>query len=141
MSPITITFKGEEQNMKGSSKHEITILAVDDEPVNLKLVQSALAPKGYKIITAKNGEEAVNLARKYKPSLILMDILMPNMDGYAACSSIKTDQSTKNIPVIMLTGLGFELNKKLAETAGADGYITKPFNADEILDLISKTVK
>ncbi len=138
---MQLPLKGGVQNMNGSNKRGITILAVDDDPLALKLIQATLAPEGYKIVTANNGEEAVNLAHIHKPALILMDIMMPMMDGYTACSTIKTDPLTKNIPVIMLTGLGFELNKKLAETAGADGYITKPFNADEILDLISKTVK
>ena len=67
-----------------------------------------------------------------------MDIMMPNMDGYNACSLIKTDQTTKSIPVVMLTGLVYELNKKLAEEVGADGYITKPFTTQKLLETISK---
>ena len=70
-----------------------------------------------------------------------MDILMPNVDGYVACSTIKTDQVTKGIPVVMLTGVGYELNKKLAEKIGADGYITKPFSLQELLDTIGQFSK
>jgi len=92
----------------------------------------------FAILEASDGEEAVDMARKHKPALILMDIMMPNVDGYCACSTIKTDQSTKRIPVVMLTGIGFELNKKLAKEIGADSYMTKPFTSKELLDTISK---
>ncbi len=127
--------------MKGSNKHEITILAVDDEPVNLKLIESALAPKGYKIITAINGEEAVNLARKHKPSLILMDIMMPNMDGYAACSEIRKDPKTRDTSIIMLTSAGHDLNKRLAAGVGANGYMVKPFMIDDLNNKINETLQ
>ena len=127
--------------MKGSNKREITILAVDDEPVNLKLVESALAPRGYKIITANNGKEAVNLAHIHKPDLILMDILMPEMDGYDASSEIRKDPKTRDIPIIMLTSVGYDLNKKLAEAIGVDGYIVKPFMIDDLITKINETLQ
>jgi CheY-like chemotaxis protein len=66
-----------------------------------------------------------------------MDIMMPGMDGYSACREIKADQSTKNIPVVMLTAVGYDLNKKLAKSMGADGYITKPFSRQQLIDAIS----
>ncbi len=116
------------------------ILIADDEQY-IRLLASRLLSDKFTVLEASDGAEAVDMARKYKPSLILMDIMMPNMDGYTACSTIKTDQSTKNIPVIMLTGLGFELNKKFAETAGADGYITKPFTLKKLLDTIGKVLE
>ncbi len=116
------------------------ILIADDEQY-IRLLASRLLSDKFVVLEASDGAEAVDMARQHKPSLILMDIMMPNMDGYAACSTIKTDQSTKNIPVIMLTGLGFELNKKLAETVGADGYITKPFTLEKLLETIGKVVE
>ncbi|MFC1905002.1 response regulator [Chloroflexota bacterium] len=127
--------------MKGSNKREITILAVDDEPVSLKLIESALAPMRYKIIKAKNGEEAVNLAHVHKPDLILMDVLMPEMDGYTASSEIRKDVKIRDIPIIMLTSVGHDLNKKLAEDIGANGYIVKPFMIDDLNNKINETLQ
>jgi CheY-like chemotaxis protein len=127
--------------MKGKNKCEITILVVDDEPVDLKLIETALAPRGYKIITAKNGEEAVNIARTQKPDLILMDILMPKMDGYTASSEIRKDPKTRDIPIIMITSVGHDLNKKLADGIGATGYIVKPFMIDDLNNKINETLQ
>ncbi len=108
-----------------------TVLIVDDEESVRRVVRKTLSEK-YDVLEARDGEEAINVAQSQKPNLILMDIMMPRMDGYVACSTIKADKSTRGIPVVMLTGLGFKLNKKLAQTIGADGYITKPFNIDEL---------
>ncbi len=111
------------------------ILIVDDEVDIRRLVKSSLGTY-YRILEASNGEQAVNITRTEKPALVLMDILMPKMDGYTACHAIKTDQATKAIPVVMLTGVGHALNRKLAQELGADGYITKPFGSRELLDII-----
>ena len=116
------------------------ILVVDDEQ-NIRLLVRKFLTDKFTVLEAIDGEEAVEMARKHRPSLILMDILMPKMGGYDACSMIKNDQSTKRIPVCMLTGLGFELNKKFAEAVGADGYITKPFTSEQLLDTIGKFLK
>ena len=111
------------------------ILIADDEQTIRSLVRRILSDK-FAVLEASDGEAAVAMARQHKPDLILMDIMMPNMDGYNACSLIKTDQTTKSIPVVMLTGLGYELNKKLAGEIGADGYITKPFTKETLLKTI-----
>ena len=116
------------------------ILIMDDEQ-NIRLLVRRFLTDKFTVLEAIDGEEAVEMARKHRPSLILMDILMPKMGGYDACSIIKNDQSTKRIPVFMLTGLGFELNKKFAEAVGADGYITKPFTSKQLLDTIGKFLK
>ena len=113
------------------------ILVVDDEQYIRLLVRRLLSDK-FTVLEASDGAEAVDMAREHKPDLILMDIMMPNVDGYNACSMIKTDQSTKRIPVVMLTGIGYELNKKLAKEMGADDYITKPFTSEKLLDTIGK---
>ncbi len=113
------------------------ILIVDDEVDIRRLVKSSLGTY-YTILEASNGEQAVNITRTEKPALVLMDILMPKMDGYTACHAIKTDQATKAIPVVMLTGVGHALNRKLAQELGADGYITKPFGSRELLDIIDR---
>ena len=105
------------------------ILIVDDESSIRSLVKRILA-KTHIVLEACDGVEAVKVARTGKPDLILMDIMMPKMDGYAACSLIKGDPELTNIPVIMVTALGFQLNKELATKLGSDGYVTKPFSPE-----------
>jgi CheY-like chemotaxis protein len=112
------------------------ILIADDE-TGIRLTLGRALDKDYVVLEATNGEEAVEIAKGQKPDLILMDLIMPKMDGYAACSQIKADQATKGIPVVILTAVGHELNKKFAAEMGADGYITKPFNIQELIDLIT----
>ena len=112
------------------------ILIADDEP-NIKLLVSGMLSQDYIVIAASDGEEAIALARRQKPDLVLMDIMMPKMDGYAACSVLKADPATRAIPVVMLTGVGHELNKKLAKEVGADGYTTKPFSRTELLEVVT----
>jgi CheY-like chemotaxis protein len=114
-----------------------TILIVEDEPKNMTLTRDLLKISGYETIEARDGKEGVEKAKAAKPNLILMDIMMPKMDGYAACTAIKADQSTRHIPVVMLTAVGYELNKKLAKQMGADGYVTKPFSRQQLLDAIT----
>jgi CheY-like chemotaxis protein len=114
-----------------------TILIVEDEPKNQKLTRDLLKISGYETIEAVDGKQGVEKAKSAKPNLILMDIMMPKMDGYSACREIKADQSTKNIPVVMLTAVGYDLNKKLAKQMGADGYVTKPFSRQQLIDAIS----
>ena len=114
------------------------ILVVEDDPKSLKLTRDVLQASGYTTIEAIDGEQGVELAKAKKPDLILMDILMPKMDGYAACHAIKKDKATRKIPVVMLTAMGYELNKELAKRLGAGGYITKPFSRQELLDVINQ---
>ncbi len=113
------------------------ILIADDES-NIRALVSSMLNKDYVVLEASDGEEAVNVTRSQKPALVLMDIMMPKVDGYAACSIIKANQTTKRIPVVMLTAIDYELNKKLAEETGADGYITKPFSLRGLLDAVSQ---
>jgi two-component system cell cycle response regulator DivK len=114
------------------------ILIVEDDPKSLKLARDLLQVSGYETIEATDGEQGVELAKSKKPDLILMDIMMPKMDGYNACHAIKADEATRGIPVIMLTAVGYELNEELAKRLGANGYITKPFNHQKLLDVISQ---
>ena len=112
------------------------ILIADDES-NIRLIVTRILGKDYIVLEATNGEEAVDIAKGQRPDIILMDLMMPKMDGYTACSMIKADQATKVIPVIMLTAVSHELNKKFAMETGADGYITKPFTTQELMDVIT----
>jgi CheY-like chemotaxis protein len=114
------------------------ILIVDDDPKSMTLTKDLLKISGYATIQAVDGVQGVELAKSAKPDLILMDIIMPKMDGYAACHDIKADPVTENIPVVMLSSIGHDLNKKLAKQVGADGYITKPFSRQDLIDAISQ---
>ena len=127
--------KGRAVNMKKDSPKKI--LVVDDEPSDRILLRKILR-KSYIVTEASNGEEAVDLARSEKPDLVLMDIMMPKVDGYNACYRIKRDPLTAEIPVIMITGLEHELNVRLAEKVGATGYLTKSLNQLELLDRIGQ---
>jgi CheY-like chemotaxis protein len=114
------------------------ILIVEDDPKSLKLAKDLLNMSGYDTLQASDGAQGVELAKAQKPDLVLMDIMMPKMDGYTACNAIKSDAATKNIPVIMVTALGYELNKRLAERVGASGYITKPIDRQELVKTIGR---
>jgi CheY-like chemotaxis protein len=114
-----------------------TILVVEDDPKNLTLTKDLLRISGFSTLQAMNGEQGVAVAKAEKPDLVLMDIMMPKMDGYTACHEIKASPVTKNIPVVMLTAVGYDLNRKLAESVGANGYVTKPFTRQDLMDAIS----
>jgi two-component system phosphate regulon response regulator PhoB len=113
------------------------ILVADDEQSIRSLVTRFLSNK-YTVLEAEDGEEAIEISRSQKPDLILLDIMMPKMDGYTACHTLKRDSITKAVPVVMLTGLGYALNMKLSQDRGADGYITKPFTTKDLLDTIGQ---
>lgn len=108
------------------------ILIVDDEDVNLKLLTQWLVPLGYDIELASNGEEAVQKTRAYKPDLIILDILLPVMDGFEACRIIKSDPATKNIPIIMATALNDRESKLKGLSVSANDFLSKPIDQTEL---------
>ena len=109
------------------------ILIVDDEEHILELLKFNIKNAGYEVITANNGVDGLNLAKEEKPSLVLLDLMLPGMDGYDVCKEIKKNNKTSNIAIIMLTAKGEELDKILGLELGADDYITKPFSVRELL--------
>jgi two-component system alkaline phosphatase synthesis response regulator PhoP len=111
------------------------VLIVDDEP-NVRRLSRTILSKNFDIVEAEDGKQAVELANIQNPDVILMDMMMPRMDGLTACHLIKNDPATKSIPVIMVTAIGFELNIKLSQQMGAIGYVIKPFSPKELLDKI-----
>ena len=116
-----------------------TVLVVDDES-SIRLLTKSVLSSDYLVVEAVNGVMALAAVTKHKPSLILMDILMPEMDGLQTLHKLKSNPKTKAIPVIMLTSIGQDLNRKLCEDLGASHYIPKPFSPREMLDIISQTI-
>jgi two-component system, OmpR family, alkaline phosphatase synthesis response regulator PhoP len=115
-----------------------TLLIADDEP-NIRLVVKRVFEKDYRVLEAANGDEAVKLAFKDRPDIILMDIMMPGSDGLNALNILKNDKRTSDIPVIMLTGLGFNLNQQLAGSLGAREYLKKPIAVRDLVGAVNKT--
>ena len=109
-----------------------TVLVVDDEPLNVDLVAQELGTAGYRTVTAATGEQALVVAEKSRPDLILLDVMMPGMDGYAVCKRLKETEA-RDIPVIFLTALTDTFEKVRAFKLGAVDYITKPFEPEELL--------
>jgi DNA-binding response OmpR family regulator len=112
------------------------ILVVDDEVDLVKTVQFSLELEGYKVLVSYNGEDALNQARKENPDLILLDIMLPKLDGYKVCRLLKFDEKYKHIPILMLTAKTQEKDKIVGMETGADEYITKPFDMDELMEKI-----
>jgi len=108
------------------------VLIVDDERRNVELLKVMLAPEGYMIMTASNGPEALGLLEDQQPDLILLDVMMPGMDGYEVAGKIKANPATKNIPVIMLTALDDRNARMLGLNAGAEDFLTKPMDRAEL---------
>jgi sigma-B regulation protein RsbU (phosphoserine phosphatase) len=110
-----------------------SILLVDDNPTNLQVLFQTLEGVGCKLLIAKNGEMALSIAGKALPDLILLDIMMPDIDGYEVCRQLKTSRATSGIPVIFLSALGDTEDKVKGLQLGAVDYITKPFQPDEVI--------
>jgi len=113
------------------------ILVVDDEPSIVKLVKATLESRGYTVITAFDGQEAIVEAKLHKPDLILLDVMMPHMDGTEARKRLLSDPVTKNIPVIHLTAVGDFDQQREALADGATDYIVKPFAPSELANVVA----
>ena len=114
------------------------ILIADDETYSLRLLQMTLKKTGCDIISCKHGQEALEKAQEELPDLIVMDVMMPVMDGLAALAELKKNDATKEIPVIMLTAKGQSLTRTEAEESGAEHFVTKPFSPTELLAEVKK---
>jgi two-component system alkaline phosphatase synthesis response regulator PhoP len=104
------------------------ILVVDDEEHILELIRFNLEKEGYQVVTATDGNTAVEIARSQRPDLILLDVMLPEQDGLAVCRILQQEAATRRIPVIMISARGDELDKVLGLEMGADDYVTKPFS-------------
>jgi len=116
------------------------ILIVDDLPQNVRLLEAVLSPHGFRVATASSGQEALDLLSKEHPDLVLLDILMPGIDGYEVCRRIREDPETAFLPVIMITASGGE-EKIRAIESGADDFVNKPFDQAELLARVRSLVR
>ena len=117
------------------------ILVVDDEEKNVKLMEAILLPRGYQIIKAFNGEEALRQVAEHTPDLILLDVMMPIMNGFEVCKKLKDDVETRLIPIVIMTALGQLDDRVKGIEAGADDFLTKPVNRDELLARIQTSLR
>ena len=118
------------------NKSEIKILCVDDEPDILEILKYNLSNEGYQISTAKDGKTALKKAKENHPNLIIMDIMMPNMDGIEACEILRSDESFNDTLIMFLTARGEDYSYVAAYEAGADDYITKPVKPKRIISKV-----
>jgi two-component system alkaline phosphatase synthesis response regulator PhoP len=119
--------------MRGVYMAGAKILVVDDEPFIVELVKFNLESAGYEVITASDGHEALKLIEKEHPDLIILDIMLPGIDGMEICRALRFKRETRDIPVILLTAKTGEIDKVLGLEMGADDYITKPFSPRELV--------
>ena len=117
------------------------ILIVDDEVDLVETVRFPLEMEGFNVLVSYNGEDALSQARKERPDLILLDLMLPKLDGYKVCRLLKFDERYKNIPVLMLTAKTQEKDKALGMETGANEYITKPFDLEKLVEKVKEYLK
>jgi len=117
------------------------ILVVEDEQANLATIRDLLNFEGYEVLEARNGRDGVEVATANKPDIILLDMRMPEMDGYEVARQLKTGPETKEIPIIALTGNAMDEQRREAMDAGCDDFIAKPVDFDNLLDRITVALK
>lgn len=126
--------------MTGDHLPGARVLVVDDQPANVRLLEALLVPRGYNVATAFSGEEALALIAESEPDLVLLDIVMPGIDGYEVCRRIRERIETAYLPVVMVTASGDEQKVKALE-AGADDFLTKPINRSELLARVASLAR
>jgi twitching motility two-component system response regulator PilH len=116
------------------------ILVVEDSPTDMRLVTRLLEENGYSVITATDGEEAIEKAHRERPRLIVLDVILPKKNGFQVCRDLKASAETKDLPVIILTAKNQESDRFWGLKQGANEYITKPWKEEELLQAVAKYV-
>ncbi len=114
------------------------ILVVDDEKDITETLSFMLKAKGYDVLVGLDGEEGLKIAKESNPDLIILDVMMPKINGYKIARLLKYDNKYKHIPIVMVTARGQESDRLIGEETGADEYITKPFEFEEVLNTVNK---
>jgi DNA-binding response OmpR family regulator len=117
------------------------ILLVDDEPYIVLLVETRLKAEGYEVVSAMDGVEALEKAKKEMPDLIILDLMLPKMDGYKVCGLLKRDARYARIPIVLFTARAQEEDRKLGSEAGADAYLTKPFDPHTLIFKVHELIQ
>jgi len=117
------------------------ILIIDDVYSELQLMQNVLAPLGYEIITAMTGEEGEKKIHDENPDVVVLDVILPDKNGFQVCRDVKANDMTKDIPIILVSSKDQDSDRFWGKKQGADDYLTKPFSPKELLDLVNKYIK
>lgn len=123
-----------------NSKNQPVVLVVDDITTNITLIKALLRGKNYEVLVAQSGTQALEIAKQQHPDLILLDIMMPVMDGYEVLARLRSDEKTKDIRVVILSALANESDIKNAMDLGADAYLTKPVIAQKLYETLDKYI-
>ena len=117
------------------------LLLVDDETELVELIKFRLEASGYEVLTAIDGQQALEVARREKPDLVILDVMLPKMDGYKVCGLLKKDSRYAHIPIMMFTAKAMDADIKLGREVSADAYLTKPFEPKVLLEKIKELLK
>ena len=117
------------------------ILVVDDEIYIVHILEFSLTMEGYSVLTASDGEEALSVIDNERPDLVVLDIMMPKLDGYEVCRRLRGDEQFRELPVILLSAKGRPVDREAGLEAGADDYITKPFSPRKLLEKIREQLE
>jgi DNA-binding response OmpR family regulator len=117
---------------------KIRILLIDDHQTVFRLIEAIFRIRGYTLLYAGSGQQGIVMARQEQPDMILLDVMMPDIDGFKVCQYLKENESTKRIPIMFLTARGAEDDMETGRKAGADGFMTKPFQTIDVLNQIER---
>lgn len=124
-----------------SSEQRPRILVIDDDPLLIKLAENVLTANGYEVITTQEAAVGLEIALKQRPALIILDVMMPIINGYNICRLIKSEEGCPGIPVILLTSRSEDKDREIGVEVGADAYIAKPFNTDDLLSRVRDFIR
>jgi two-component system cell cycle response regulator len=117
------------------------ILVVDDDPVVIRLMERVLITNGFEVVVADEAPRGLEIAMKGGPHLIILDVMMPIINGYNICRLLKSEEGHKHIPIVLLTSRATEEDRRIGEEVGADAYIVKPFDTEDLLTKVKELLK